>query len=98
MAISEADEGARLDAQASGERLGIKGGAEADLLAAARLHEIGKAWVPPEILEQPAPLEDRWNSGSSNAGGTAAPSRYSTVLQAVLERALDPGVERVQAV
>lgn len=57
--------------RASGERLGIKGGAEADLFATARLHEIGKAWVPPEILEQPAPLEDRWNSGSSNAGGNS---------------------------
>jgi HD domain-containing protein len=45
--------------EAIGERMGIRGVEAADLLAAARLHDIGKAWIPPEVLEKPGPLNDR---------------------------------------
>ena len=45
-----------LIAEAIGERLRIRGEAAGDLLTAARLHDIGKAWVPPELLEKPGPL------------------------------------------
>jgi putative nucleotidyltransferase with HDIG domain len=45
-----------------GERMGIRGAQASDLLAAARLHDIGKAWVPRRILEKPGPLsDDEWD-------------------------------------
>jgi hypothetical protein len=45
-----------------GERMDITGAAAGDLLAAARLHDIGKAWVPSRILEKPGPLsDDEWD-------------------------------------
>ncbi|MFL5908170.1 MAG: HD-GYP domain-containing protein [Solirubrobacterales bacterium] len=42
--------------EAIGERMKVRGEGAGDLLAAARLHDIGKAWIPPELLEKPAPL------------------------------------------
>jgi hypothetical protein len=42
--------------EAIGERMKISGDEAGDLLAAARLHDIGKAWIPPELLEKPGPL------------------------------------------
>jgi hypothetical protein len=42
--------------EAIGERMKVRGEQAADLLAAARLHDIGKAWVPPELIEKPGPL------------------------------------------
>ena len=44
--------------QAIGQSLGITGDGASDLLAAARLHDIGKAWVPAALLEKPGPLTD----------------------------------------
>ena len=47
--------------EAIGEKLGITGDDAADLLAAAQLHDIGKACLPRELLEKPGPLdEDEW--------------------------------------
>jgi hypothetical protein len=44
--------------EAIGERMGFTGVQAGDLLAAARLHDIGKVWVPARILEKPGPLDD----------------------------------------
>jgi hypothetical protein len=44
--------------RAIGHRMGISGEAERDLLAAAQLHDIGKAWVPKAMLDKPGPLTD----------------------------------------
>jgi hypothetical protein len=44
--------------EAIGERMNIGRSEAADLLAAARLHDIGKAWVPSELLEKAGPLSD----------------------------------------
>ncbi|HSR22717.1 MAG TPA: HD-GYP domain-containing protein, partial [Candidatus Eisenbacteria bacterium] len=44
--------------EAIGERMGIEGEQAGDLLAAARLHDIGKAWVPNRLLEKAGPLTD----------------------------------------
>jgi hypothetical protein len=44
--------------EALGERMNIGGSEAADLLAAARLHDIGKAWVPSQLLEKAGPLSD----------------------------------------
>ncbi len=44
--------------EAIGDRLGFTGDAADDLLIAAQLHDIGKAWVPSRILEKPGPLTD----------------------------------------
>jgi hypothetical protein len=44
--------------EAIGERMGIEGDDANDLLAAAQLHDIGKAWVPSGLLEKPGPLTD----------------------------------------
>ncbi|MGA8219632.1 MAG: HD-GYP domain-containing protein [Solirubrobacterales bacterium] len=47
--------------QAIGERMGIAGAETDELLASARLHDIGKAWIPRRILEKPGPLsDDEW--------------------------------------
>jgi hypothetical protein len=40
------------------ERMGIEGDEADDLLAAAQLHDIGKAWVPSGLLEKAGPLTD----------------------------------------
>ena len=40
------------------DKLAIKGGARADLLAAARLHDIGKTSVPAEVVDKAGPLTD----------------------------------------
>lgn len=45
-------------ARAIAEQLGIKGTEKQDLLAAARLHDIGKAAVPIAVIEKPGPLND----------------------------------------
>lgn len=45
-----------LIAEAIGERMGVRDAEAADLMAAARLHDIGKAWVPSRILEKPGRL------------------------------------------
>src|SRR3954451_3130964 len=45
--------------EAIGERMGLTGPAAEDLLVAARLHDIGKAWVPKRILEKTGPLTDQ---------------------------------------
>jgi HD-GYP domain-containing protein (c-di-GMP phosphodiesterase class II) len=42
--------------EALGERMKVRGEQAGDLLAAARLHDIGKAWIPPELLEKPGQL------------------------------------------
>src|SRR4051812_20079172 len=47
-----------LIAEAIGERMGIRGAEAADLMTAARLHDIGKVWVPSRILEKPGRLTD----------------------------------------
>ena len=48
--------------EAIGERMRVAGEEAADLLAAARLHDIGKVWIPPELLEKPGPLTaDEWD-------------------------------------
>jgi hypothetical protein len=44
--------------EAIGQRMGFTGADAEDLLAAACLHDIGKAWVPRQILEKPGPLTD----------------------------------------
>jgi hypothetical protein len=44
--------------KAIGERMGIAGTDENDLLAAARMHDIGKVGIPAQILEKPGPLND----------------------------------------
>jgi hypothetical protein len=44
--------------EAIGERLGIAGEDARDLLAAARLHDIGKACIPKGLLEKSGPLTD----------------------------------------
>ncbi len=42
-------------------RLGIAGDELEDILAAARLHDVGKASIPTEIIEKPGPLsDDEW--------------------------------------
>jgi HD domain len=47
--------------EAIGERMGVSGAETEDLLAAARLHDIGKAWIPRELLVKPRPLsEEEW--------------------------------------
>jgi hypothetical protein len=47
--------------EAIGERMGLVGSEAEDLLAAARLHDIGKAWVPKPILEKAGSLtEEEW--------------------------------------
>jgi HD-GYP domain-containing protein (c-di-GMP phosphodiesterase class II) len=46
-------------ARALCEQMGVTGTDRADLLAAARLHDIGKAAMPVEILEKPASLSSR---------------------------------------
>jgi hypothetical protein len=43
-------------AKAIAEQLGIKGAERQDLLAAAKLHDIGKAAIPPRILTKPGSL------------------------------------------
>jgi hypothetical protein len=45
--------------EAIGQRMGVASADTADLLAAARLHDIGKTCVPTEILEKPGPLTGR---------------------------------------
>lgn len=45
-------------ARAICENLGVKGARRQDILAAARLHDIGKAAIPVEIIEKPGPLDD----------------------------------------
>src|SRR3954463_8619622 len=45
--------------EAIGQRMGLTGHAAEDLLVAARLHDIGKAWVPKRILEKTGPLTDQ---------------------------------------
>jgi HD domain-containing protein len=48
--------------EAIGERMKVSGEAAGDLLAAARLHDIGKVWIPPELLDKPGPLNaDEWD-------------------------------------
>jgi hypothetical protein len=47
-----------LIAEAIGERMAIKDTEAGDLLAAARLHDIGKVWVPRHQLEKAGPLSD----------------------------------------
>jgi hypothetical protein len=50
-----------LIAEAIGERTGIAGEDAADLLTAARLHDVGKTWIPGDMLERPGPLtEEEW--------------------------------------
>jgi hypothetical protein len=50
-----------LIAEAIGERVGVAGEDAADLLTAARLHDIGKTWIPGDLLEKPGPLtEEEW--------------------------------------
>jgi len=44
--------------EAIGKRMGIAGTEEGDLLAAARLHDIGKVLIPSGLLEKPGPLTD----------------------------------------
>src|SRR4051794_9073990 len=44
--------------EAIGQRMGFSGAEAGDLLAAARLHDIGKVWVPSAILEKPGALTD----------------------------------------
>jgi putative nucleotidyltransferase with HDIG domain len=44
--------------EAIGERMGIAGSERDDLLAGARLHDIGKVSIPSRILEKPGPLTD----------------------------------------
>jgi hypothetical protein len=63
--LAEADAGTAehsddvvLITEAIGQRTGFTGADAEDLLAAARLHDIGKAWVPRQILEKPGPLTD----------------------------------------
>jgi hypothetical protein len=45
--------------EAIGERMGLAGEDAGDMLAAARLHDIGKVWVPSRILEKPGSLTER---------------------------------------
>lgn len=45
-----------LIAEAIGDRLGVDAELAADIKAAARLHDIGKASIPREILDKPGPL------------------------------------------
>ena len=44
--------------EAIGERMGVAGDDARELLAAARLHDIGKACVPKRLLEKSGPLTD----------------------------------------
>jgi HD domain-containing protein len=44
--------------EAIGERMGFAGGDADDLVVAAQLHDIGKAWVPSRILAKAGPLTD----------------------------------------
>src|SRR4051812_14713142 len=44
--------------EAIGQRMGLSGAEAGDLLAAARLHDIGKVWVPSAILEKSGSLSD----------------------------------------
>jgi hypothetical protein len=47
--------------EAIGGRMGLNAADSAELLAAAGLHDIGKAWVPDRLLEKPGPLtESEW--------------------------------------
>src|SRR5689334_18325307 len=47
--------------EAIGQRMGFTGPEAEDLLAAASLHDIGKAWVPRRILEKRGPLNsEEW--------------------------------------
>src|SRR4051812_7863844 len=47
--------------EAIGERMGLSGAEAEDLLVAARLHDIGKVWVPNGILEKAGPLtSEEW--------------------------------------
>ena len=47
-----------LISEALGEHMGFAETEAEDLLVAAQLHDIGKAWVPSRILEKPGPLTD----------------------------------------
>jgi HD-GYP domain-containing protein (c-di-GMP phosphodiesterase class II) len=50
-----------LIAEAIGEKVGVAGEDAADLLTAARLHDVGKTWIPGDLLEKPGPLsEEDW--------------------------------------
>ena len=44
--------------RAIADRLGIRGREREDLIAAAKLHDLGKLAVPMEILEKPSPLDE----------------------------------------
>jgi HD-GYP domain-containing protein (c-di-GMP phosphodiesterase class II) len=47
--------------EAIGQRMNVVGDYAADLLAAARLHDIGKAWIPGEVLHKAGPLSvEEW--------------------------------------
>jgi hypothetical protein len=47
--------------EAIGQRMNVVGDYAADLLAAARLHDIGKAWIPGEVLHRAGPLSvEEW--------------------------------------
>jgi uncharacterized membrane protein YgcG len=47
--------------EAIGQRMDVVGDYAGDLLAAARLHDIGKAWIPPEVLHKAGPLSvEEW--------------------------------------
>ena len=44
------------------DELGVYGNDRAELLAAARLHDIGKVGIDPHLLNKPGPLDDHeWN-------------------------------------
>lgn len=45
-------------AEAIGREIGLPAPAVARVRLAARLHDIGKSWISPEILDKPGPLTD----------------------------------------
>jgi diguanylate cyclase (GGDEF)-like protein len=63
--------------EAMAERLGILGADRDHLLAAARLHDVGKAGIPQDILRKPGPL---------NAAEWAVMYEHTLVGERILER------------
>jgi diguanylate cyclase (GGDEF)-like protein len=55
-ATAQSDDVVRL-CERMADRLGLRGEDREHLLAAARLHDVGKAGIPPEILRKPGPLD-----------------------------------------
>jgi HD-GYP domain-containing protein (c-di-GMP phosphodiesterase class II) len=47
------------DAEAIAHELGVTDAAIARIRAAARLHDLGKVWIPRDILDKPGPLNER---------------------------------------